>query len=250
MPQYDATVNELLSRGIDVLGILQNDQLVSNVSSWSEYVYDTILHFKGRIKYWEVWNEPNFGAFDAFTYTTFLRTAYVSAKEADPDCFIVGGGLLAVDDAVGYLTEMYAEGARDYMDAVSVHPYCEPASPLYPNRGIGGQSFWELPQLRQVMVSNGDEAKRIWITEFGYTSPGGSFAVGDGKTVTEQNQALYLSQALELTTTWSWVSRFYVYEWSDSGGQWAYYGLIRNNYNPPYQTKPSYDAVAQFIASQ
>ena len=34
-----------------------------NVTEFAEYVRKTVKHFAGRIKYWEIWNEPNIGFF-------------------------------------------------------------------------------------------------------------------------------------------------------------------------------------------
>jgi hypothetical protein len=252
LPQYEAMVNRLISNGIEVLGNLQDERLVSDKTGWGKYVYDTVLHFKGKIRYWSVWNEPNEDTFrnNAIGYTEFLKTAYVRAKQADPQSFIISGGLLSTDGAVSYLTKMYNNGAQGFMDAVDVHPYCYPANPLEPNRGMDGHGFWDLPSVRDLMVKVGDADKKVWVTEFGYTTPGGLFSVGDGKTVTEQDQAAYLSEALQLASTWDWLDRFYVYDWMDSGDEEGQFGLIRGRWEPPYETKPSFDTVRNFNLNQ
>lgn len=249
LDQYDATVDFLVANNIDVLGILEDERLVSDIEAWGNYVQSMVLHFKGRIRCWEIWNEPNWEGFkgNASGYTKFLKAAYNSAKQADPESVVVSGGLLGVESGTRYLTEMYQNGAAGFMDAVAIHPYVDGVSPLEPNKDSSGHTFWQLPQVRSVMVKNGDEGKAIWVTEFGYGTPGGSFYVGDGKTVTESEQALYLTQALELSSTWGWIDRFYVYQWMDAGGEWGYYGLIRGTWDPPYETKLSFDAVKNFI---
>jgi hypothetical protein len=246
--KYGGMVDLLTSNGIEVLGILQDENLVSDVDAWGDYVYNTVLQFKGKIRCWSVWNEPNWDNFrgNATGYTEFLKKAYVRAKQADPQSFILSGDLLNVTDSVSYLTKMYDNGAQGFMDAIAIHPYCYPASPLEPNRGLDGQSFWELPLVRDLMVKRGDASKKVWVTEFGYTTPGGSFQVGDGQTVTEQDQATYLTETLQLGSTWDWLERVYVYEWMDSGQDWGQYGLVRQRYNPPYETKPSLDSVRNF----
>lgn len=63
--------------------------------AWKQYVKETVTHFKGRIRYYEVWNEPDgrscwkhgpnpeeLGAFTIFTART--------CREADPDCQVMG----------------------------------------------------------------------------------------------------------------------------------------------------------------
>ena len=46
---------------------------------------------KGKVTYFEVWNELNLqGADKGKIYAKMLKTAYIRAKEANPDCKIIG----------------------------------------------------------------------------------------------------------------------------------------------------------------
>lgn len=225
-------VPAVTGNGIKVLGLLMRKDLVSNVDAWGDWVYDTVLAFRENVTVWEIWNEPNwntgFGApGDPAKYMEFLRAAYISAKQADPSCIVLGGSILGTDYAgQNWLSSMYNNGAKDYMDAVAIHPYCGSVSPLYPNATGTGKAFWKLQNMRDIMVQYGDQNKKIWITEMGW-STGGSGTVN-----TEAEQALYLSQALNLSDSWSWLDTFIIYQWMDGGG--FYYGLVREKYSPPY----------------
>lgn len=253
LDQYSSLVNALISNGFEVTGILQEASVVTNLTQWGQYVTQVVSYFKGRVANWIVWNEPNWnpatGAawYTPSQYTNILKTAYTSAKSADPNCFVLTGGFLSVEGSISYIQGIYQDGAKGYFDALAIDPYCYPASPLQPNVGAGGHTFWNLPEVRSIMVQYGDSAKEIWINEFGYRSTdAGNWTYS----VTQQQQALYLQQALDLTASWSWVARFYIYNWMDSasgGGSW---GLIQEDYSPPYLVKPAYTAVQQFISSQ
>lgn len=249
--QYDATVNYLVANNIDVLGILQAEDCLDNITAWGTYVSYMVNHFKGRISAWEVWNEPNWEGFyqNASGYTAFLKIAYTNAKNIYPNCIIVSGGILSDLSGVSYLTEMYQSGVSGYMDVIGLHPYVDGVSPEEPNRDSSGHSFWELPNVLQVMTAYGDGEKSIWITEFGYNTPGENDYAGDGLTVTEQQQSEYLISALSMSESWGCVERFYIYQWMDAGGEWQQFGLIRGNWNAPYQVKPSYNAVKSFIVN-
>jgi exo-beta-1,3-glucanase (GH17 family) len=234
--------------GIEVLGLLMRKDLISDVNAWGTWVNNTVSNFKDKIKVWEIWNEPNwntgFGApGDPIKYMEFLKEAYINAKQADPDCVVLGSSILATDNAgQNWLRSMYDNGAKDYMDAVAVHPYCSSLSPLYPSVTGSGKAFWKLQSMRDIMIQYGDANKSIWITEMGW--PTG----GSGGVVTEAEQALYLSQALNLSESWDWLETFIIYQWMDGGG--FYYGLVREQYNPPYTEetfcKPSFSAVRDF----
>ena len=61
------------------------------LAAWKAYVKAVVSRYKGDIKAWEIMNEPNCWV-TAEEYAPYLEAAYDAAKEADPDCMIVGGG--------------------------------------------------------------------------------------------------------------------------------------------------------------
>ena len=97
---------------------------------------------------------------------------------------------------------------------------------------------------------NGDGDKPIWVIEFGYRTPSPEFSLGHSAgVVTEEDQGTLIVDAMELASTWSWLERFYIYEWMDSSDpNLGYWGLIREDYVAPYDVKPSYYAVKDFIS--
>lgn len=54
---------------------------------WANYVSKLVSRYKGRIKYWEVWNEPY--GLPADFYFELVKKAYVAAKRARPGVQIV-----------------------------------------------------------------------------------------------------------------------------------------------------------------
>jgi exo-beta-1,3-glucanase (GH17 family) len=251
-PEYEPylieTVPVLANNGIKTLGLLIRRDLVDDIDAWGDWVYNRVLAYRDHVKFWEIWNEANWGTGfqdNPVGYTKFLKRAYTKAKQADPNCIILGGALLGTQDsAVNYLRTMYDNGAKDYMDAVSVHPYCGSNPPEYPNVNSWGSGFWKLQDVRNLMVERGDAKKKIWITEMGWTTtpPG-----------TEEEQAAYIKRALQMAQSWGWVEGFIIFNWMDSGSASIYYGLVREKYSAPYTyenfCKPSFFAVKDFIAS-
>ncbi|MHB9034785.1 MAG: hypothetical protein ACYC6L_17280, partial [Anaerolineae bacterium] len=66
-----------------------------NYADFGDYVYAVVSRFKGRIRYYQIWNEPNIypewgdQPADPAAYVRLLQVAYQRAKEADPNCVII-----------------------------------------------------------------------------------------------------------------------------------------------------------------
>lgn len=174
----------------------------------------------GAVAAYEIWNEPNNGAFwvpapDPAAYTADLEAAYTAIKSADPSAVVITGGLAPeVNSATSYnaltfLEDMYADGAKGSFDGVGYHPYSYPATPDEFESWSGWSQMADTsPSVRSIMNSNGDSAKQIWITEYGAPTSGPN-SVGD----TGQSNALV--QAISLVKGLSWVGSFYIYTWAD-----------------------------------
>ena len=246
----DTNVNRAIDNGIDIIGTFGTNGL-PDLDAFGDYVYNRVLAFKGRVKAWVVFNEANWDSFngDPQGYTEALQVAYTRAKEADPDVTIVTSNFLSTEGGLTFLEDMYAAGAQGYFDVLGIDPYCYPVPPTEPNQDRWGHTFWRVPELYDLMVQNGDGNKKVWIVEFGYRTPSSKHPLGHSTVVSEEDQADYLVQAMELASTWPWLERFYIYEWMDSGDvDLGYWGLIKERYSPPYETKPAYDAVKAFLS--
>jgi hypothetical protein len=183
----------------------------------------------------EIWNEPNNVNFwqpqaNAVAYTADLVAAYAAIKSVDPSAFVISGGLAPEStsggsiNAVTFLKAMYADGAKGSFDAVGYHPYSNPALPnTYESWSGWSQMGQTTPSIRSVMTSNGDSAKRIWITEVGAPSSG-----PDG--VGQAAEASALTQAIADAKATSWIGALYIYSWQDAGTALStdqnWYGLI------------------------
>jgi hypothetical protein len=183
----------------------------------------------------EIWNEPNTIDFwqpgaNAAAYTADLIAAYAAIKKVDPTAFVISGGLAPATtgggdiNAVTFLQEMYADGAKGSFDALGYHPYSYPAlANTYEAWSGWSQMAATSPSIRSVMAANGDSAKQIWITEVGAPS-GGPDGVGQAAEATE------LAQVIADAETTSWIGALYLYSWRDEGTSQStdqdWFGLI------------------------
>src|SRR5262249_7409107 len=138
------------------------------------------------------------------------QLAYQAAKSVDPQITIVSAGLTPTgtqkDEARpddGYLQWIYdAGGAADfdvlgapgpgYKAPPSMSPGEVAGDPSY--GGHASFSFRRVEQLRKVMVDNGDDAKQVWLLEFGWTSDEVHPAYAWHR-VTEEQKAQYIVDA-------------------------------------------------------
>ena len=92
--------------------------------AWSDFVYNLVRHCKGRVRYYEIVNEPNL-FMSPENYTRYLKLAYDAAKKADPSCRIVG--ICSTGDLGGRLGDFIEAcgklGAFRSLDILSFHPY-------------------------------------------------------------------------------------------------------------------------------
>ena len=145
----------------------------------------------GRVPAIEIWNEPNverewanqpINAASAADYVRLLGGAYQAAHAADPDILVLSAGLSpngvtdghSADD-LEFLTWMYAAGLQGKFDVLGAHANTqapEVAAPLGSLKDFPHPSFYfrRVEQLRELMVEHGDGAKRIWLTEWGWTT--------------------------------------------------------------------------------
>ena len=95
-------------------------------NAWVNYVKSTVEHFKGRIHYYEVWNEPDgewcwkhgVNAKELYDFTKLTAKA---CKEADDLCEVIG--MVTCHAYSDYLDELCELGIMDEIDVVCYHAY-------------------------------------------------------------------------------------------------------------------------------
>jgi len=139
-----------------------------DLGEFETYVERTVAHYRDRVNWWQVFNEPLFTeyalprkyGYDGRTYARYTRAFARAARRAHPRCKILAG--------IGYLQEgqiledfrlFFQNGGLEVIDAVDIHQYPR----LRPPEFIEGL----LDQLNRLMDEQGGR-KPIWLTEYGY----------------------------------------------------------------------------------
>jgi polysaccharide biosynthesis protein PslG len=204
-------------------------------AAYGRFVSEVAKHFKGRVRYYQIWNEPNLTEewggkpVDPKAYVQLLKVAYQAIKKADPNAYVLSAPLAQtvennpahVSD-VAFLTAMYENGAQGYFDVLFANAYgfnLPPEDPADPAR----LNFSRVLLLRQVMEQNGDGAKPVWFNEFGWNASPADLPAERvlwGR-VTEQEQAEYTARAIQMARReWPWAGVFNVWFFRQTGQQY------------------------------
>ena len=232
--------------------------------TYANFVRGFASRYCGRVQAIEVWNEQNLWyewggePLDPGRYVQLLAAAYRAIKGACPGMIVVSGALtptgapapLAMDD-VAYLSAMYRAGLRSYSDAIGAHPSgfnCPPdgdwrsvsdAGAIYRGPFDNRHHSWcfrgTMEGYRNVMLANGDGAKRIWPTEFGWAvsgnpHPGYEYAADN----TADEQAAWTVRAYELARSWGWVGPMFLWNLNFESGEQSAFKIYG---------RPTYDAL-------
>jgi len=230
--------------------------------------------YRGRIRAYQVWNEPNLAREwggkvpDPTAYAQMLRVCYAAIKAADPDAMVISAGLSPTgtwnDQARPedwYLETMYIVmgNSAGYFDVLGVHapgfkspPERDPAE-VAANPDLGGQrafAFRRVEDLRTIMVKYGDADKQVAILEFGWTSDPRPDSAYNWHAVSEQVKADYLVRAYRYAKeNWSpWIglmSLIYIcdHDWTPDDEQ--YWWAISDPGWPEFRPRPAYTALKE-----
>ncbi len=225
-----------------------------DLGDYGQFVHDVAARYRGRIKAYVIWNEPNLAREwgdqrpDPAAYVEMLRLAHGMIKKADPGALVVSAGLaptndrteLALDDRI-FLREMYEAGASQYFDVLGAHVYGFAYPPEDPRSAHQGLNVARVQDLREIMVAYGDGHKPIWATELGWT-----VQPSEDQTwlrVTAEQQAEYLVDAFgRARQEWPWLQMIAVWNLGHglaSEDERAGYSLVAAD----GQLRPAYTAL-------
>jgi polysaccharide biosynthesis protein PslG len=245
----------------DTSGLMPGDP-----STYGTFLGAVASRYTGKIQAYELWNEENLdreagtGNVDPSTYLPLLESGYTSIKAADPAAMVLLGAPSptgvdvpgSIMNDVSYLQNLYAINGGEaigYFDALSAHPsgFSNPpdCTPDTPQCSLSGGwntddsffAFTRVSEYRDIMVQNGDAAKQIWFTEFGYCSnPTPPEGYEYCKYVTEEQQGQFLLQAFQMARNTPYVGA--MFQWNlnfqmsvpPMDEKWGF-GIVRADYS-------------------
>jgi hypothetical protein len=276
--KYDHIVELAAARGLTVVARLSNPPAWSRAAGdepgekappddfndFGDFVAAVAERYRGRIRYYQVWNEPNgneewgLGNVDPEAFTALLCLAYDRIKAADPQAVVLAGALTPtvandgrhMNDLI-FLQRMYDTGAGDCFDVFSAQGYGLWSGPTDQRLRPTVINYPHNLFLRDLMVRNGDADKPIWISEMGWNVAPEDVRPDFGR-VTEEQQARYAVEAYRRAQEqWPWVgvnSYWFLKRPADteSGQAWYYFRMLE----PDFSELPVYGAVAEYATSE
>ncbi len=236
-------INEAVARGLNVIMIIgypnkfypMKENFEEFKKGYARYCAFMAKELKGKVKAWEIWNEPcNLGFAQAFSgswnakegkdtvwlhrYADTLEVAVKAIRSVDPDVAIIGG--CSGGDCATYpmLDILKDRNAVDILDGITIHPYSYYMPPeVMP---WGGKKIHErdgitladddhtylsvIRRLKEKMKAVGMKHTDIYVTEDGYHTyyRDGTYGNGGGdyvfKAFKESTQAKYLARRFVL----------------------------------------------------
>ena len=236
----------------------------------ADFVAAFLQHYQGRIKYLQIWNEPNLhyewadnGKVDPAAYTALLKTVYTRAKATDPTVAILSAPMaITLEDwpkddpqyrrnlsELVYWDEMYAAGAKDYFDLMSANAYGLDQPPeAAPAPTV--LNFRRVELLHDVMVRHGDANKAVWFNEYGWNASPTTLSQEQQlrwRRVDTATQAGWTVDGIAYANThWPWAGVFFIWYLRQVGdippdNAEYYFQMVDPDFNP----QPIYTTVQQ-----
>jgi hypothetical protein len=235
--KYDEIVDLYLRHGLQVIARLDRppdwtrkdnrypQRPPDDFNDYGNFVEAFVGHFKGQVRYIQVWNEPNIfpewgdQPVDPAAYAELLEVAYRRARNVDPDIYILSAPLAInvenfparrnLSDLI-YLEEMYQAGTADHFDILSANAFGMDRPPTDPpNPSV--LNFRRIELQRKIMEQHGDGEKPIWFNEYGWNAAPANFPPDKliWQRVTEEQQAAWTVEGIQWAReNWPWAGVF------------------------------------------
>ena len=244
---WDRLVNEANARGIRVLLILDygnrfyddGDKPISPeaVIAFTRYAAFVAGYFKGRVHYYEIWNEwdhrtGNTRPGDAASYVPLAKSVYHAVKEADPGATVLAGAVTPEGIRRGFLAQIVRLGILEAADALSLHTYVH----CRRDRAPEDWAAWMREIDRELRRLSGRSIS-LFITEMGWPSHSGACGIS------LEEQGRYLARMFLLAKALPFIDGVWWYDLQNDGLDPANrehnFGLLGNDMTP----KPAYEAL-------
>lgn len=241
-----------------------------DLQDYLNFVSAVAERYKGRIHVYQIWNEPNIypewgeRAVNPEGYTEMLCGAYAALKAVDPNIRVMSAALsptleLSQRDLNEFifLQRMYDAGAGECFDILGAQGYGFFSGPTDQRMRPTTVTFARHLYLRDIMVTNGDADKAIWISEAAW-NPVESSEVPEMAnrlqfgSATREQAARYMPLAYQRAQQeWSWVGviNYWFFKRASDAEQdqpQYYFRMVEPDFTP----LPVYDAMKDYIASE
>lgn len=181
-----------------------------NIEDWRNYVRTVATRYKNKIKYYEIWNEPNYTSMFSGQISKLVeleREAYNIIHQIDPDAKVVSPSIGIADNA-----KNWSEWQKDFLDK-NGYAYCD----------IIGLHIYTSPRPPEALLDIFDKfnlnvkklSKPIWNTEAGWL-------ISNRKTEVKPQKVVY-TKVLTDEETAAYIVRYYILNWASGMERFYWY---------------------------
>ena len=133
------------------------------MEKWLKFVEQMVERYKDKIKYWEIWNEPNHFAYwgddpNANEYGRIVNESAKIIKKVDPKAFVIAGALAGLDPEFTKTFLSYKNNP-ELVDIITFHNY----GAIPEERIYKALETWDV-------INKFNPAIKLWQGECGYPS--------------------------------------------------------------------------------
>jgi hypothetical protein len=191
----------------------------ANIADWENYVRTVVQRYRGRIKYYEIWNEPDFSGTTGNSYFSgtadkmqqLASTAYAIIQQADSGARVLSPAPIAEASRI----EPFLNVDGKTFDVFAAHYYV-----LFPEELVS-----RVNTMKALLTKYGLQDKPVWNTESGYmittdpNAPPVTVVSGTGKgvfgfTLDHKTAAALIARQLILGAS-AGLGRSALYAWDD-----------------------------------
>jgi len=184
----------------------------TNIEDWKNYVRTVATRYKGRIHYYEIWNEPQNKGFYTGSVEKMVelaREAYAITKAVDPTVSIITPPPDS-NSGLSWLDEYLSKGGGDYADIIGYHFYVADGAP---------EVMLDLINKVKAIIAKYHVIKPLWNTETGWLVQNHLSTVapilGFKNVLSDEQASSYVARAFILNWA-SGIDRFFWYGWDSS----------------------------------
>ena len=174
-----------------------------NIEDWKAYVRTLAERYKGKIRYWEIWNEPDMRLFFSGSTKSMVeltKTAYEILKEVDPENMIISPPVTGYLVLIPWLKSYFRDGGGDYIDIIGTHFY------VWFKSNDPEKVVSTINMIKEYANEFGIKGKPIWDTECGFKQ----------QNVTNEDLAMGYIARLAIVQWYYGVERVMYYSWDNN----------------------------------
>lgn len=194
---------------------------IEQIKAFSDYAYWVANKYKGRVKYYEIWNEwlsgtgmskknKKYARLSDGAYFYLIKVTSEKIRQGDPDAIIVAGSFNPLTERdTEWAVKMVKQGVLTYLDGLSIHPYAWMMNDKELNKPEN--NLLKIDELEKRLAEITGAEVPLYITEMGYPNGTSRYSISDSVT------ALWIKEYTHQAKTRAYIKGLWWYDLINDG---------------------------------